>query len=201
MPKEESMNNLRFYQKLYNRNRNSIVFSSLAEEYRERGMITEAIQTSLEGLGQFPDCVSARTTLALCYMDRGDLIGAQRELENIISSGSDLLYPLKLLLKCYERNGEKEKVLQIAKHILKKYPFDYELDLKVKELEKQRLKIFTLESREEITEVAQNFEIKNISSLFENIEPPQKKINGKKGKKIALLSNMLSKLRGITNGA
>ena len=207
MPKEESPNNLRLFQKLYNKNRESLIFSSLAEEYRELGMITEAIQTSLEGLSSFPDCASARTTLALCYMDRGDVEGARRELEKVISKDCNLLYPLSLLMKCYEKNGEIDKALQIARHILKKYPFDNELDIKVKEWERHLPPINTPEPIGGVEEAAQNFQIKNVGSLFERLEIPNplptfsddKRPTGRRERKLNRLSNILSMLRGITN--
>lgn len=212
MPKEESIKNelypkLRASQKFYSRNSKSLSFSSLAESYRVCGMLTEAIQTSLEGLSYFPDCLSARTTLALCYIERGNSETAISELEKIVSTQRNLLYPLKLLLGCYERAGNLNKALPIGLHILKQYPFDFELEAKVEEWQKDFPIIAYPENKNSMTEDAEGFEMKTIDSLFckDPTDVPQvcttPEVISKKTRKINLLSNILLKLQGISNGA
>ncbi|MFC2074656.1 tetratricopeptide repeat protein [Bdellovibrionota bacterium] len=129
--------NLRRLQKLYKKKPDSKIFSSLAAAYRECGMLTEAIQTALEGLTYDPACTSAKVVLAQCYLDRGDISRATTELEKIVDCSPDNLLAQRLLISCYEKKGAHQKELAATKTVLQEYPHDPDLNNCHTELEKK----------------------------------------------------------------
>src|SRR5947209_8219729 len=67
----------------------SIAFAQLAEELRRAGRFEEAIAVCRTGLESFPAYLSARVTLARCFLALDRLDEAQRELEQLREAAPD----------------------------------------------------------------------------------------------------------------
>jgi len=114
---------------------NSKLFVPLAEEYRKEGMLDEAIDVLLKGLGKQPGYMSARVSLGKIYIVKGMVKEARTELENVIKSIPDNLYAHKKLAEIYRDAGEKDLAMKSFKTVLKLNPMDEDALSKLKEIE------------------------------------------------------------------
>ncbi len=87
----------------------SIVFATLAEEYRRAGRFDEAVDTSRAGLRFHPTYVSARVTLGRSLMELGHHGQAERELRLVLKTSPDNLAARRALGDLYWRQSELVK--------------------------------------------------------------------------------------------
>ncbi len=87
----------------------SKLFVPLAEEYKKAGDIEMAIYVLTEGLKNNPGYVTARSILGRLLLEKGDLAGSQKELEEVVKAIPDnLLAQRKLGDICVLQNKSAE---------------------------------------------------------------------------------------------
>jgi tetratricopeptide (TPR) repeat protein len=112
------------YQEILARESSSLVFAALAEAYRKRNMLDQAIAVCRKGLHHHPDFVSGRVALARAYVEKGETERATRELERVILSAPDNLVAQRLLLSIYEARGDRDSLEETLHRILSLDPHD-----------------------------------------------------------------------------
>src|SRR5512137_243131 len=105
----------------------SKLFVPLAEEYKKIGNIDMAIQVLKEGLKTSPGYVTARSFLGRLLLDRGDIAGAQKELEEVIKAIPDNLLAQRKLGDIYVLQGRGSDAQQRYKAAHALNPADKEL--------------------------------------------------------------------------
>lgn len=113
----------------------SKLFVPLAEEHKKAGNIDTAIGVLMEGLKQNPGYVTARSFLGRLLMDKGDLAGAQKELEEVIKTIPDNLLAQRKLGDIYVLQGRGTDALQRYKAALALNPGDKDLPSLLADLE------------------------------------------------------------------
>ena len=114
------------YLEILARESSSLVFAALAEAYRKRNMLDQAIAVCRKGLLHHPDFVSGRVALARAYVEKGETERATRELERVILSAPDNLVAQRLLLAIYEALGDRDSLEETLHRILSLDPHDEE---------------------------------------------------------------------------
>src|SRR5512137_672345 len=105
----------------------SKLFVPLAEEYKKTGDIEMAIQVLADGLRSNPGYVTARSFLGRLLLDKGDLAGAQKELEEVIKAIPDNLLAQRKLGDIYVLQGRGNDAQQRYKAAHALNPADKEL--------------------------------------------------------------------------
>jgi|MudIll2142460700_1097286.scaffolds.fasta_scaffold29664_3 tetratricopeptide (TPR) repeat protein len=113
----------------------SKLFVPLAEEHKKAGDIETAIRVLTEGLKHNPGYVTARSFLGRLLMDKGDLAGAQKELEEVIKTIPDNLLAQRKLGDIYVLQGRGADALPRYKAALALNPGDKDLPLLLADLE------------------------------------------------------------------
>jgi tetratricopeptide (TPR) repeat protein len=116
----------------------SKLFVPLAEEYKKSGDIEMAIQVLTDGLRSNPGYVTARSFLGRLLLDKGDLTGAQNELEEVIKAIPDNLLAQRKLGDLYVLQGRGSDALQRYKAAYTLNPADKELPSLLADLEAGR---------------------------------------------------------------
>ena len=80
----------------------SIVFATLAEEYRRAGHFQDAVDTCRAGLERHPAYVSARVTLGRALLAMGEFDEAQRELEAVLRVAPENLAAIRALAEIHD---------------------------------------------------------------------------------------------------
>ena len=106
------------YQQILSREPASLVFAALAEAFRKRKMVDQAIGACKKGLRYHPNFVSGRVALAGAYLDSGQLEKARNELERVIVKAPDNLIAQRLLAGIYEEKGDFDNLEKTAHRIL-----------------------------------------------------------------------------------
>ena len=112
------------YREILAREASSLVFAALAEAYRRRNMLDEAIAACRKGLHHHPGFVSGRVALARAYIDKGETERAVKELERVILAAPDNLLAQGLLLTIYEGRGDWDNLEKTVHRILSLDPQD-----------------------------------------------------------------------------
>jgi Predicted N-acetylglucosaminyl transferase len=90
-------------------NPRSLVFSRLADSYRKRGDIQQAVDICSLGLKNHPRSTTGRIILGRCYLEQEKFKEAIREFTQVIESEHRNQMALKMLADVYARQGLKEK--------------------------------------------------------------------------------------------
>jgi hypothetical protein len=106
----------------------SIAFAQLAEEYRRAGRFEEAIETCRTGLSHHPGYLSAHVTLGRALIEIGELEQAQTELMRVLSAAPENLAALKGLAEIHHRRGELPEALANYRQALVFAPHDPDLE-------------------------------------------------------------------------
>ena len=107
-----------------NKDPNSKLFILLAEEYKNAGMLDEAINVLTEGIEKQPGYMSARVSLGKIYLERGMLDEARVEFEKVVHTIPENLYAHKKLAEIYRDLGERDRAVEEFKEVLKLNPID-----------------------------------------------------------------------------
>ncbi len=114
---------------------NSKLFVPLAEEYRKEGMLDDAIEVLLNGIGRQPNYISARVSLGKMYFDKGMLKEARTEFENVIKVIPDNLFAHKKLAEIYRETGERDLAIKAYKTVLKLNSMDEDASTSLRDIE------------------------------------------------------------------
>jgi len=90
-------------------NPRSLVFSRLADSFRKRGDIQQAVDVCSLGLKNHPRSTTGRIILGRCYLEQEKFKEAIREFTQVIESDHRNQMALKMLADVYARQGLKEK--------------------------------------------------------------------------------------------
>jgi hypothetical protein len=90
----------------------SNLFVRSAETLRLQGKYDEAIQACKEGLEEMPDALPGRLLLGRCYLEKGMIAEARRELEMVAQVVEECLPVYKLLSKVYLEEKDVDKALE-----------------------------------------------------------------------------------------
>jgi tetratricopeptide (TPR) repeat protein len=107
-----------------NKDPNSKLFILLAEEYKNAGMLDEAINVLTEGIEKQPGYMSARVSLGKIYLERGMLDEAKAEFEKVVHAIPENLYAHKKLAEIYRDLGERDRAAKEFKAVLNLNPLD-----------------------------------------------------------------------------
>jgi len=113
----------------------SKLFVPLAEEHKKAGDIETAIRVLTEGLKHNPGYVTGRSFLGRLLMDKGDLAGAQKELEEVIKTIPDNLLAQRKLGDIYVLQGRGADALPRYKAAFALNPGDKDLPSLIADLE------------------------------------------------------------------
>jgi len=116
----------------------SKLFVPLAEEHKKTGDIETAIRILTEGLKHNPTYVTARSFLGRLLLDKGDLAGAQKELEEVIKTIPDNLLAQRKLGDIYVLQGRGTDALPRYKTAFALNPGDKDLPSLLADLEAGR---------------------------------------------------------------
>jgi tetratricopeptide (TPR) repeat protein len=106
----------------------SIAFAQLAEEYRRAGRFDEAIETCRTGLEHHPGYLSAHVTLGRALIEVGELQQAQEELKRVLEAAPENLAALKGLADIHYRRGEQREALVYYRRAFEFAPHDPDLE-------------------------------------------------------------------------
>ena len=106
------------YRQILAREPSSLVFAALAEAYRKRKRLNQAIETCRKGLRIHPQFVSGRVALARAYADSGKLEPARKELERVVLSAPDNLVAQRLLADIYRKTMDLDRLEKTLHRIL-----------------------------------------------------------------------------------
>jgi predicted Zn-dependent protease len=112
------------YQGILARESSSLVFAALAEAYRKRDMLDQAIAVCRKGLHHHPGFLSGRVALARAYVDKGQTDRAAKELERVVLTAPDNLIAQRLLLAIYEEKRDLDNLEKTVHRILSLDPQD-----------------------------------------------------------------------------
>jgi len=112
----------------------SIAFAHLAEEYRRAGRFAEAIDTCRTGLEHHPGYLSAHVTLGRALIETGELQLALDELSRVHAAAPENLAAIKGLAEIHHRRGERREALALYSRALQLVGHDPELEHVVGEL-------------------------------------------------------------------
>jgi hypothetical protein len=82
----------------WERDRTSRVFLQLAEEYRRRGLHTEALGVLETGLAHHPGYLAAQVSLGRCRLEAGQIEGAAETLEGVLAQDPTQAVAIRLLI-------------------------------------------------------------------------------------------------------
>ncbi|MBI4691744.1 MAG: hypothetical protein HY754_16005 [Nitrospirae bacterium] len=114
---------------------NSKLFVPLAEEYRKKGMLDEAISVLLRGLDSQPGYTSARVALGKIYLEKKMINEAKGEFERVITAIPDNLFTHKKLAEIFRDSAEIERAIGEYKTVLKLNPLDEDAVSNLEELQ------------------------------------------------------------------
>ncbi len=127
------------YLKMFQEDPTSRIFAPLSEAYRKIGLVDDAIEICLEGMGANPTFVGGRVALARAYADKGLQREVRDALEPIINQIPDNLIAQRLYALACLRLGDGSKALTALKLVLYFNPEDREVRSMVQELETQSI--------------------------------------------------------------
>ncbi|HEX7371647.1 MAG TPA: tetratricopeptide repeat protein [Thermodesulfobacteriota bacterium] len=96
----------------------SSLFIPQAEALRAQGRHDEAIQTCKDGLETTPDVLPGRLLLGKCYLEKGMIAEARKELERVAEVVEECLSVYKLLSKVYLEEKDVDKALEVLRKTL-----------------------------------------------------------------------------------
>jgi tetratricopeptide (TPR) repeat protein len=106
----------------------SIAFAQLAEEYRRAGRFAEAIETCRTGLAHHPGYLSAHVTLGRALIETGELEQAHAELTQVLVTAPENLAALKGVADIHFRSGLRQEALEYYRRALEFAPHDPDLE-------------------------------------------------------------------------
>lgn len=119
------------------RDPSSLVFAQLADAYRKRGRLEEAIHVCQKGLSHHPNYASAYLILGRAYEEKGDLLAAREAFQRVLEIDSESVLAHRFLGQIAEVRNEVPEALEAYRTALTLHPFDKEIRAAVERLEAQ----------------------------------------------------------------
>ncbi|HUL00834.1 MAG TPA: tetratricopeptide repeat protein [Nitrospirota bacterium] len=116
----------------------SKLFVPLAEEYKKAGDLEMAIYVLTEGLKNNPGYVTARSILGRLLLERGDLSGSQKELEEVVKNIPDNLLAQRKLGDICILKGKPAEALKHYKSVIALNARDNEIASMISDIEAGR---------------------------------------------------------------
>jgi|GEM_PF-776665 len=116
----------------------SKLFVPLAEEYKKAGDIERAIAVLREGINTNPGYVIAKSFLGRLLLDKGNLVEAQKEFQEVIKLAPDNVLAQRKLGDIYALQGKTAEALECFKAVLAFNPKDAELISLIADIEAGR---------------------------------------------------------------
>ena len=160
---------------------NSKLFVPLADEYRKKGMLDEAVSVLLKGLENQPSYMSARVSLGKIYLEKKMTAEAKAEFERVISAIPDNLFAHKKLADIYRDSGDKDRAVREYRAVLKLNSLDEDAMSSLNALQsaskpqeaEAREHVFEQTRHEEPQVVEPVREVKEEVEMLPADEPPQ----------------------------
>jgi tetratricopeptide (TPR) repeat protein len=116
------------------KNPNSLIFASLAERFRQNGLIRQAIEIIDEGLERHPDFGTALVVKARCLFDLRRFADCLALLDRVLKQNPENIKAEKLRFDLYLRLGQKMAAQASIGRVLKLAPTDKDAIKKRSEL-------------------------------------------------------------------
>jgi tetratricopeptide (TPR) repeat protein len=97
------------YENRITENPRSMIFARLADSYRKRGDIQQAIDVCSKGLTNHPDSITGRIILGRCYLEQEKTDDAVNEFISVIEHDRRNQVAVKMLADFFARQGLKDK--------------------------------------------------------------------------------------------
>ncbi len=141
------------------------LFAPLADAYRKKGRIEEAIEILVQGLSHHPLYISARVLLARCYEDMGEWERARNEWKSVLDLDDRNLVALKAMGEIDKLLGNLDRSLEWFRKYLDEFPDDDTVRERLAQIESE------LVSSREPEDVAE--EILGPKTFHLDLEPPE----------------------------
>ncbi len=122
------------YNKKLTNNPESLVFVPLAEAYRKRGRLDEAIETCLKGLRLHPTYMSARMVLGRAYMEKAMSEKAVVEFCKVASADTNNIMAHTLLGQLYMQQEKYANAIEAYQKVLSLNPEDGNVQQKLNQV-------------------------------------------------------------------
>ena len=100
---------LTYLRERWERDRSSRVFLQLAEEYRRRGLLAEALEVLQVGLSHHPGYLAAQVSLGRCWIEAGKPEAAAEVLTGVLAQDPTQAVASRLLIDVWLRLGEVDR--------------------------------------------------------------------------------------------
>src|SRR5204862_6147485 len=100
---------LTYLRERWDRDRSSRVFLQLAEEYRRRGLHSEALEVLETGLGFQPGYLAAQVALGRCRLEAGQPEVAIKVLDRVLTQDPTQAVATRLLAESWLQLGDEER--------------------------------------------------------------------------------------------
>ena len=137
MPRETDEQILK-YQQLYMEGSQSRVFAPLAEAYRQRGRMKEALHICKNGIKRHPNFIGAHVILGRIYLDSQKEQEACQCFIKAIQLAPENLLAHSLLARCWLRLKQPQKALKSLKTILFLNPRNEQIQKAINQLESSK---------------------------------------------------------------
>ena len=101
--------NLTYLRERWERDKSSRIFLQLAEEYRRRGLHTEALEVLETGLGFHPGYLAAQVALGRCRLEAGQPQAAVKVLERVLTQDPTQAVATRLLAESWLQLGDSRQ--------------------------------------------------------------------------------------------
>ena len=136
MGKQDHYRIIERYQTLYEKNRRSKIFASLAESYLKVGMLQPALEICHKGVKMHPHFPNGHMALAKVYLALKDTENATSELKKVIELSPENILAHKLLAETFLKKGQNKLALRSFKMVLFLSPDNSEVIEQIRVLEK-----------------------------------------------------------------
>ena len=113
---------IQYLENKLSQNARSLVFSRLADCYRKKGEIQQAIGVCKQGLKIHPDYVTARVLLGRCYLEQEKLKEAVAEFVKALELDRRNQIAVKMIADVYARQGMREKAGDLYGYLVRMDP-------------------------------------------------------------------------------
>lgn len=131
-PRDHELERLR---ERYHENREGRIFAPLADAYRKRGDLDEALRVCRKGLALHPDYSSAHVILAKIHLDRGDQDAAETAFDRVLELDPQNLLALANLGRLADAAGRTEIAVEYWTRLLELDPDHEEAAQRLEEAE------------------------------------------------------------------